>query len=149
MQITAACVPLRPPAEQAWVWEPLYLADSVQDELPFEQAGTGPQRRPRRDEQVNRVCVHFAKLVVETIQGLRRLSQLALCFDDEALEVLARRLPLLRRDQARLGSVRAQTSTGHKAEITLRLATRTHDVAAAMSMSQDQSGWRCTALVIG
>ncbi len=149
MTIRATCQPL-PSRERTWTWDPFIEAGNTnQPELPIVPIVEDPPPDLARQNRVTKVSVRMAHLFIEAVQGLRKTSQLAVCFDPLPLTTLADRLPDLRRSRARLGSIHVQPVGTEAAEVTIRLAATPRDRAVAMRIERHDRRWRCTALLIG
>ncbi|MCL1923107.1 MAG: Rv3235 family protein [Propionibacteriaceae bacterium] len=133
-------------------WEiqpPLPWSDpSRQTALQLSREGEG-NSGPHTPRGIQAISTQFAHLILETINGRRRITMLKGHFACRSYGVLANRCRSQQVSQVGLGSIRVQTPNPHVAEIAMRLTSRAHDQAAAFRLILHKNRWICTDLELG
>jgi hypothetical protein len=155
----------RPPA-QTWQPQLAPLADEVQPMLDLSGKSTGQgnaggaawMAAPRPElPDATAWSSSLAKLLIETVQGLRPIGQLNRWVDDRVLAAVSihRRQRLRRKHHpqttrpAALRSVHVQFPVETAAEVAVHLLLHGRSVALAFRLEEFYGRWLCTAVELG
>ncbi|MCL1907696.1 MAG: Rv3235 family protein [Propionibacteriaceae bacterium] len=152
---------VRPTAQ--WVWDPqqgfvVVSAEPNQPLLPGTTASTSAEKEPlveqqshttQEEQHLRAISTQFARLIIEAMNGQRRLSQLQNHFTHPALVRLSLSCHHQRGASVGLGSVHVQSPTPEVAEVAMRITSSLGDQAAALRITVQDHRWVCTDLELG